>query len=63
MLDFISHVRKTMEWGDSKLNDKEVETMFAILNETHDKIVRNIRLIINDVTQRQDNNNPYFQAE
>ena len=52
-----------MEWGESKLNDKEVEVMFAILNETHDKIVRNIRLIINDVTQRQDNNNPYFQAE
>ena len=63
MLDFIEHVRSTMQWGDRKLDDKEVETMFAILNETHDKIVRSLRQIINDFSQRSDNDNPYFQAE
>lgn len=63
VLDFIEHVRSTMQWGDRKLDDKEVETMFAILNETHDKIVRSLRQIINDFSQRSDNDNPYFQAE
>ena len=52
-----------MRWGERKLEGKEVETMFAILNETHDKIVREVRQLINDFSQRSDNDNPYFQAE
>ena len=62
-MDFIKYVRDTMEWGERKLSDKEVETMFAILNETHDKIVRHLRQIINDFSQRSYNDNPYLQAE
>lgn len=63
VMQFINHVRGTMEWGEKKLTGKEAETMFAILDETHDKVMRGLRRIIADFSKRRDNDNPYFQAE
>eukprot|EP00353_Schmidingerella_taraikaensis_P010137 CAMPEP_0185574658 /NCGR_PEP_ID=MMETSP0434-20130131/6072_1 /TAXON_ID=626734 ORGANISM="Favella taraikaensis, Strain Fe Narragansett Bay" /NCGR_SAMPLE_ID=MMETSP0434 /ASSEMBLY_ACC=CAM_ASM_000379 /LENGTH=78 /DNA_ID=CAMNT_0028191307 /DNA_START=574 /DNA_END=810 /DNA_ORIENTATION=+ len=40
-----------MEWGEKSLDLKEIEVCFAILNEQHDVIVREIRRIIDEFTE------------
>ena len=51
--DFIEQVRNSMEWGDKSLNQTEIEILFAILNEQHNVITKEIRRIIDEFTSDQ----------
>lgn len=48
--DFIEQVRNSMEWGDKSLNQTEIEILFAVLNEQHNVITKEIRRIIDEFT-------------
>ena len=56
MIGFIDHVRKAMEWGDKKLNPLEVETLYAVLDSKHDKIIRGIQDLIDEFKTKDDQN-------
>ena len=51
--DFIEQVRNSMEWGDKSLNQTEIEILFAVLNEQHNVITKEIRRIIDEFTSDQ----------
>ena len=52
IVEFISHIRHSMEWGDKELDAKEVEVIFGILNETHDETVVGLRKLITEFSKR-----------
>ena len=49
IVKFIKHVRNCMEWDAKKLDDKETETMFLMLNQQHDLIIEGLRGVIKDL--------------
>ena len=54
MIGFIDHVRRSMEWGDKKLDALEVETLYAVLDSKHDKIISGIQDLIDDFKCKDD---------
>ena len=37
-----------MEWDDKSLSQKEIEVLFAVLNEQHDEIIRGVKKVIQE---------------
>ena len=45
-----------MEWGQKPLKNKDVEVIFAVLNEEHAKIMRGLEKLIKEFKNRGDPN-------
>ena len=56
ILDFCNQIRKDMAWTDSqsaRLKQKDIQILFGHLSERHEKSMRNLRQMVDDLFKNE----------